>query len=187
MKDGNGIEDARLVGRARSGDARAFERLARRHLRAAYAVALAILGEPADAEDACQEGFLTALERLDDCREPERFAAWLMQIVRNRSRDALRRRAVRSALPLDAVRGVAGAGSPLLDAERAELRARLLEGLRALGETQREIVLLHDLEGWKHAEIGAALGLSEGTVRNYLFHARRALRARLEPELRKEI
>jgi RNA polymerase sigma-70 factor (ECF subfamily) len=179
-------EDARLVQRARGGDAGAFERLVRRHLRAAHAVALAIVGEPADAEDVCQDSLVAALERLDECRQPERFAAWLLQIVRNRARDALRRRSVRAALPLEAAAAIAGPADPLRDAERSQLRERLLDGLRGRTEVQREIVLLHDLEGWRHAEIAAVLGLSEGTVRNYLFHARRAMRTRLEARVRQE-
>lgn len=171
--------DSRLVDRARSGDASAFEALVRRHLRAVYAVALAELGEPADAEDAVQDAFVNALERLEECREPARFEAWLVQIARNRARDLRRRRTVRIAGSLDEARGATSGSSPARDAERADLRGRLEEALRSLGETQREVVLLHDLQGWKHREIAEVLGVPEGTVRSHLFHARRALRARL--------
>lgn len=179
-------DEARLVERARAGDAHAFGQLVRRHLRAAYAVALAVMRTPADAEDVCQDAFVTALERLDDCRSPERFGAWLLQIVRNRARDALRRDVVRRAAPLDAVAERPGPENPAADAERAELRERLLEGLATLTEVQRTVVLLHDMEGWRHREIGAELDLPEGTVRAHLFHARRALRARLGTGLRQE-
>lgn len=178
--------DARLVQRAREGDSSAFEELVRRHLRAAYAVALACIGNPADAEDVCQDAFVTALERLDECRKPDRFAAWLMQIVRNRAHSLGRYRAVRQAMPLEDALSATASDDPARDVERAEVQRRLTEALEVLTEVQREIVLLHDLEGWRHREIGERLGLPEGTVRAHLFHARRALRAKLGSGLYEE-
>ena len=169
------IPDARLVHLSRSGDAAAFEALVRRHLRAAHAIALAITGEPADVEDVCQDAFITALERLDDCREPERFAAWLLKIVRNRARNYMRDRAARRAALLGVPPPATGA-EPAHDAERSDLRDRLTAALSTLPEIQREVVLLHDLEGWRHREVAAALGISEGMSRQHLFNARRALR-----------
>ena len=65
---------------------------------------------------------------------------------------------------------------PGLAAERAELRGRLGAALGRLPEQQREVVLLHDLEGWTHREIGERLDLPAGTVRSHLHHARRKLR-----------
>ena len=177
---------AHLLGRAQSGDAAAVERLVRMHMGAAYAVALAVTGDPEEAEDVVQDALVAALSRLGDVRTPEGFAPWLMQIVRNRGRNLLRSRAVRQALPLDEAAAHADGASPLRDTERSELRARLTAGLATLTEVQREVVLLHDLEGWKHREIGEALGLPEGTVRYHLFNARRSLRDRLGALLREE-
>jgi len=164
---------AELVMRARRGDGAAYGELVRRHMRAAYAVALAVLGRPADADDIAQDAFVTALERLRDCREPARFSGWLLQIVRNRALNALEKRKLRE--PSDEV--VAGAPAAAGD---VVLRARLLAALATLTEVQREIVLLHDLDGWTHAELADALGLSEVNCRQHLFTARRALRAALE-------
>lgn len=171
--------DAQLVELARAGDSAAFEKLVRRHLRVAYSVALATIGDPADAEDVCQDAFVTALERLDECRNADRFLAWLLQIVRNRAHSVRRYNLVRRAMPLEDALGAVGRDDPGRDVERSELRDRLTEALQGLTETQREIVLLHDLQGWRHREIGELLGIPEGTVRAHLFHARRALRARL--------
>ena len=170
---------AELVARARRGEPSAFDQLVRRHLRAAYAVALAVLGRAADADDVAQEAFVTALERLDDCREPARFSGWLIQIVRNRAKNALEKRKLRdSAGELTDVAVPGHAGDVVL-------RAQLLAALATLTPVQREIVLLHDLDGWTHAELADALGLSEVNCRQHLFTARRALRtelARLAPE-----
>lgn len=179
-------EVAHLLGRAQGGDPAAMERLVRLHMGAAYAVALAVTGDPTEAEDVVQDAMVAALSRIGDVRGPAGFAPWLMQIVRNRSRNLLRSRAVRAALPLEEAASAADGSSPLRDAERSEIRDRLADGLATLPEVQREVVLLHDLEGWKHREIGESLGLAEGTVRYHLFNARRALRARLGALLREE-
>jgi len=171
--------EARLVARALAGEARAFEELVRRHLRSVHAVALGVLGNPADAEDVSQEAFLIALEKLEECRDPERFAAWLMRIVRNRALNFRESRSRREGEPLERAAEAAGGDDPAREAERLELRERLLAALAGLPESQREVVLLHDLEGWRHREIGELLGTSEGAVRVRLSEARRRLRAAL--------
>lgn len=176
--------DAQLVERARRGDADAFERLVRRHLRTAQLTALSIVHEPADADDVCQDAFIRAIERIEDCRNPDRFVAWLLQIVRNQAHSLHRYRKVREASPLDSVVVPADASSdPERDVERSQLRARLTEEMRHLSEVQREVVLLHDLEGWRHREIAELLEMPVGTVRAHLSYARRALRERLGLEL----
>lgn len=169
-------DDAVLVERARRGDARAFEALVRRYTRPAHAVALAVVKEPADAEDVCQDAFVRALERLEDCRDASKFGAWFLRIVRNRAHSVRRYLGVREAAPLDALPLSSDEPGPAREADRSQLRENLKEALGDLTEVQREVVLLHDLEGWKHREIGEVLDLPEGTVRAHLFHARRALR-----------
>lgn len=178
--------DAVLVGRARQGSSEAFEALVRRHLRAAYAVALAQLGEAADAEDVCQDAFVTALKRIEECRRPDQFASWLLAIVRNRAHDFRRRRSVREALPLDAALTASGGPDPQREAERSELRDDLAGAMSGLSETQREVVLLHDFEGWSHREIGEKLGISGGSARVHLFRARKTLRERLSRRHKEE-
>jgi RNA polymerase sigma-70 factor, ECF subfamily len=167
---------AELVARARRGESSAFDQLVRRHLRAAFAVALAVLGRPADAEDIAQEAFVAARERRDDCREPARFSGWLLQIVRNRALHALAKRKLRDPSDQVVELGVA----PVLG--DVVLRAHLLAALATLTPVQREVVLLHDLDGWTHAEIAEALGISEVNCRQHLFTARKALRAELTHE-----
>ncbi len=170
--------DGELVLRARRGDERAFGLLVEKYRRGAYAVAYAVTGRQEDAEDAAQESFLVALQRLEECRSPERFAGWLMTIVRNRSRNLVRRESLRETDPVP-VSASTRLPTPDLDMERSELQAALRDALGALSDVQREIVLLHDLEGWKHREIGDRLSLPSGTVRSHLHFARRALREAL--------
>jgi RNA polymerase sigma-70 factor (ECF subfamily) len=171
--------DATLVGRARQGDAAAFETLVRRHLPSAHAVALARVGNPADADDVCQDAFITALQRLEECRQPDRFGAWLLSIVRHRGSDYRRYRAVRDSLPLEEATAATDRADPQHDTERGELREDLFQALAALTELQREVILLYDFEGWSHKEIAQKLGISEGSARVHLHNARRALRASL--------
>ena len=163
---------AELVTRAKRGDVSAFDQLVRRHLRAAYAVALAVLGRPADADDVAQDAFIAALERIDDCRDPARFSGWLIKIVRNRALNALEKRRLRDA---DELTDRPSDHTPT----DVALRRHLLTALATLTPVQREIVLLHDLDGWSHSELAEALGLSEVSCRQHLFTARRALRAEL--------
>jgi len=170
--------DGALVQRARNGEAQAFGRLVQRYQRAAYAVALSVTGRHEDAEDAAQEAFLVALERLDECRSPDRFAGWLMTIVRNRSRNLVRRESLRGMdqVPVS-TRSVDP--TPDVETETRELRGVLQEAMELLPAVHREIVMLHDLEGWKHREIAKRLDLPSGTVRSHLHFARKALRESL--------
>jgi len=175
------VTDAELVHRAREGDTDAFGALVRRHQRAAYMTALGVTGRPEDAEDVSQEAFLVALDRLDDCRDPARFVGWLLTIVRNRGRNYLRREGLRRGemIPPHVASSGPGPGEEL---DRSELREALSTALETLSEIRREVVLLHDLEGWKHREIAEVLDIPVGTVRSHLHFARKALRVALTHE-----
>lgn len=161
------------------GDAAAFEQLVRRHLRAAYSVAFAVTNDPDDAEDVAQDAFMAALERLEECKDPDRFSGWLLRIVRNRALNLRRAQSVRSAQPLSDVLEARSSSSPEQDTNRALLREELTTALGELTETQRQVVLLHDLEGYRHREIGDLLGISEGASRFHLSTARALLRGLL--------
>ena len=174
--NGMGASDAELVLRARRGGTEAFEELTRRHMRKAYLTALAQLGDVHAAEDVTQDALIAALERLDDCRNPEKFAAWLVRIARNKAHNYRRRERLRSTESLDAAERVSGGPDPSQEAARGELRERLLAAMDHLTERQREALYLFDVEGLRHAEIAELLGLREGNVRYHVFQARRALR-----------
>lgn len=177
-------EDVQLVERALEGDAVAIDRLVRLHLGAAYAVALGVTGDPDDAQDVVQDAFANVLGRLAECRNPATFSGWLIQIVRNTARNRVRYRRVRAAAPLDEARAARTGDDPSRDAEREELRRRLIDALPELSPVQREVLLLHDLEGWKHREIAEAMEIPDGTVRYHLFQARRRMRQVLGTQVR---
>ena len=168
--------DASLVARVRMGDSAAFEVLLRRHFRAAYLVALARVGERADAEDVCQEAFLRSWESILECRDPSRFCAWLIRIVRN---TALNRREyldVRATESFDDLMPYASASRTDHRTDQEELRVTLQRALAQLPVIQREVVLLHDLEGLAHGEVAARLDLSVLMSRRHLSDARKRLR-----------
>jgi RNA polymerase sigma-70 factor, ECF subfamily len=161
-----------LVLAAQRGEQAAFSELVRRHQRRAYAVARAIVINHEDAEDAVQEAFLHAYRAIDRFLPDQAFGAWLHRIVANAALDVTRRRKVRDADELPET-----VASPFRDpAEKGELRQRLLSALETLPERQRAVILLHDVEGYKHAEIGKMLDIPEGTARSDLHYARSQLR-----------
>jgi RNA polymerase sigma-70 factor (ECF subfamily) len=168
-------EERRLVTEAQSGNADAFGVLVRTHQRRAYAVARAIVPTHEDAEDAVQDGFLHAYRALDRFLPGQPFGAWLHRIVANAALDLTRRRRVRDAeaLPDNLTTG------PYDPAEASDLRSRLRSGLASLTVRQRAVIVLHDVQGFRHGEIGRLLGIPEGTARSDLFHARLALRRAL--------
>jgi RNA polymerase sigma-70 factor (ECF subfamily) len=168
-------ETAEFVCRAQRGDRAAFAALVKGYLRAGYAVALSVLSRPADAEDVAQDSFLKAFERIETCREPEHFAAWFLQIVRNRAFNWLESRRLRD-VSADGAKVIEFSTTP---AESAGMRQALLDALAVLDPRQREVVLLHDLENWTHPEIAAALEISEVWSRQHLFRARQILRTKL--------
>lgn len=172
--DDRALAERAVVLAAQAGDAQAFAALVRLHQRRAYAVARAIVLTHEDAEDAVQEGFLHAFRALDRFRPEQAFGAWLHRIVANAALDLARRRKVRDADELP--ESVASPRATRDAAERDELRTRLRAGLDRLPERQRAVIVLHDVEGFKHAEIGGMLGIPEGTARSDLHHARALLR-----------
>ncbi len=165
-------EERSLVARALAGDKDGFAGLVRIHQRRAYLVARAVVLTHEDAEDAVQDGFFRAYEALDRFDAAQSFGAWLNRIVANAALDLSRRRKVRSAEELsdtfpDAFRD---------PAEQGELRRRLQAALATLPQRARAVLVLHDIEGFTHAEIGEMLGIPGGTARSDLHHARQKLK-----------
>ena len=171
-------DETALVARARAGDHAAFGALAERYAGVARRVARAVLGDPDDADDAAQDGFLSVLVKLEQYDPRRPFGPWLLRIVANAATDRRRRRTVRRVEPLDPGL-VAGGTRPDAAAERRALSERLRQALAELPERRRIAVVLFDVEGYSHAEIAAVLGIPEGTARSEVFHARRRLRVSL--------
>lgn len=185
VRDGAG--EGRLVGLAQRGVAEARERLAARHRRSAYLLALQLLGNPDDALDVAQESMLRFFGRLESFDAGRPVRPWLFQIVRNQVRDLRRRRRVRKSEPLepeagDLSRQIADPSQdPEASAAAAELRRRIWRALSTLGERQREILVLRDYHDLAYAEMAEVLKIPVGTVMSRLHGARKALRRVLGP------
>ena len=169
-------EERALAEAARKGDQAAFAGLVRLHQRRAYLVARAIVTVHEDAEDAVQEGFVRAWQAIERFDPSQGFGAWVNRIVANAALDITRRRKVRSTEELnDALQ------SPFRDpAQDAELKSRLSDALAQLPERARSVIVMHDIEGFTHVEIGEMLGIPGGTARSDLHHARQKLRTLLQ-------
>lgn len=170
------VPDRVLADRVRAGgDESAFRTLYGRHTPAIYQFALRLAGghEP-DAEDVVQETWFRAVERLDGFRWEANLRTWLRAIALNVWRRRMRDRSP-NWLPIedDLLPGPA----PVDPADRLDLE----RALTLLPPGYRAVLLLHDGEGRTHAEIGEALGISEGTSKSQLWRARTRLRTLLSP------
>jgi len=173
------LPDEALAQRVRAGDRQSLEELVRRYVRPVHVVVASFLSEPDDVDDAAQETFLRALRAIDryDMRRP--FAPWIYQIARNVARNQLAALTRRRTEPFS-LEGPEGSDpTPDQEAERAEIRARVDERLAYLPEQRRTAFRLVDVEGMAAEEAGRIMGISPGTVRSHVHHARRALREAL--------
>ncbi len=169
---------AALVGRAKEGDLGAFERLVALHERQVLRTAHGLLGDREDARDAAQEAFLRMfryLARFDATRE---LAPWLYRLTVNVCRDLSRRRGPAPTVSLDDLPDAVLVEPAAQDGRTdAGDRARLLRrALAALTVTEREAVVLRDLQGLSTGETARALGCRETTVRSHLSRGRLKLR-----------
>jgi RNA polymerase sigma-70 factor (ECF subfamily) len=171
-----------LVERAQAGDRDAFEMLVRQKVDAVYRTAYAILGNPADAQDATQETFIAAWRALPRLREPDRFAAWLGRITTNACRMSLRHRRSVREIPMDPDDDRSAVGSyepPDGSIAGAQAFDRAFERLPV---EQRALLVAHHLEGKPLADMAAELEIPVGTVKSRLHTARAALERSLEDE-----
>ncbi|WP_062429753.1 RNA polymerase sigma factor [Herbidospora daliensis] len=160
--------DAELVRAAVTGDVTGLGLLLSRHRAGMLAVALAVLGHSADAEDAVQDAMLVAVRRIDDLRDPDAAGPWLRAIVRNASRARLRTAA---AVPLPELPAREPTPEELL--ERRALRDWVWHAVNDLSEPVRLVALLrHFSDVTSYDQIAALCEVPVGTVRSRLSHAR---------------
>ncbi len=172
-----GADPGLLVRRAQEGDLGAFEALYRMHVGRVHVLAARLTGNAAAGEELTQQAFVRAWRRLGMFRGEAAFATWLHRLTVNLFLDERRRalsRGADAALELaDQVPARCPADpSAGLDLERA---------IAALPPGARTVFVMHDVEGWGHAEIAAATGIAVGTSKAQLHRARALLREVLSP------
>ncbi len=170
-----------VVKRAQAGDRDAFGELVEQFQPTVHSIALRRLGNPSDAVELSQEVFLHVLQRLDQLREPERFAGWLRQVaVRMAINRATRRLAPASVdtSVLEATYEVADEPiEQLIVRERADRVRSALAGLKSL---DREALDAFYIRGHSLLEIAEELDVPLGTVKRRLHTARKRLKQALE-------
>ncbi len=159
---------------ANAGDEAAFRELYGRHTPRLYQFVLRVLGgDEAEAEDVVQETWIRATTNLGSFRWESRFETWLTGIGLNLSRNRLRRSDRREQLhDADRTGSEPRGRDERIDLERA---------ISLIPAGCRTVLILHDLEGFKHAEIAEKLGVTEGTSKSQLWSARRHMRQLLGP------
>lgn len=180
--------EAFLVDRARHGDRDAFGSLIDARLTATLRIAMAILGNEADARDATQDAFVRVWLYLPGLRDADRFDQWFGRILVNTCRSAVRgrgRRWVRE-VSVTAMPGVGVGFDP--PAEQRDLRSQdddmVGRALDRLSVPERTLLVLHYYEELSLAEIADRVGIPAKTVKSRLFTARRALERAVEGERR---
>lgn len=166
-----------LLARARGGDATAFEQIYRLFERAAYTLALRMLGQPDAARDVLHEAMFKVFMALGQYRNEAPFWAWLRQIVLNEALMKLRRRDPPTAdVDADEIADIAPPPWVLADAQLLE---RALEKLPAL---TRSVLWLYHVEGYSHPEIAGMVGKTTSFSKSQLARGTARLRGLLDPQ-----
>jgi RNA polymerase sigma-70 factor (ECF subfamily) len=185
--------DAELAVRIAAGEHAAFEALMRRHNRALFRTARAILRDDAEAEDALQEAYLQAYRAIGTYRAEAKLSTWLARIVANEALMRVRKRARRAEIvPMQA--GVSETEineipddnmneTPERSAQRTEMRRLLEAQIDALPDDYRVVFVLRAVQELSVEETAEALGIPQATVRTRLFRARSLLREGLATKI----
>ena len=164
-------DDLALVRQSLAGQTEAFGALVNRYQKVMYTVALRMLGNAEDAQDATQDAFVKAYMRLATFDSSYRFYSWMYRILVNECLNVNRDR--RPQEPLDA--DAAGSGTPFDNALAAERRDQINVALLQLSPEYRTVVVLRHFAGQSYGEIAEALSIPEKTVKSRLYSARQRL------------
>ena len=176
--NGNGrVNERQLVARVVDGDPAAQRELYDSHVDRIYRLAYRLAGEDELARDFTQLTFIRAFERIGDFRFESSLGTWLHTIGVSIALNGLRKaKTLRTReAPIEAAAAI---GTVTREAE-PDLKARLKAAIDSLSEKYRTVFLMHDVEGYTHDEIGAALGIPPGTSKTRLFQGRAKLREAL--------
>jgi RNA polymerase sigma-70 factor (ECF subfamily) len=175
---------AATIRAAADGDRAALHDLLEPEAGRLYAVCLRMLGDAVAAEDASQEALIRIIRSVSGFDRRSRFSTWTTRIAMNVCLTRLRerKRRDRHAPKVRIHAGASARGEPEADerVQDREQRRAVLSALDALSNEHRAVLVLRDVRGMDHEQIGAVLGLPVGTVKSRVFRARAALRGLLE-------
>lgn len=173
------LSDPILVRRAKDGDRLALEALCARHSERVHRIALHILRDPDDANDAAQESLVKLVQRVGQFRGQSQFSTWLHRLVVNTCKDVAQAKWLRRTEPLLEDTRVARDGDPQRALAESESRRELGRCLAELPAAQATVVALKDGFDVSFEEIAAATGMPVGTAKCYAHRGRNGLRERL--------
>ncbi len=187
-------EEQVLVRRAKDGELTAYDELIQRYQERIYATVYHMTANHEDANDLAQETFIKAYKALHSFKGDSSFYTWIYRIAVNKTINFLKQRRNRTHMSLNDVDfnvehdpdmlALVSHNTPHRAAKLSELSASLNAALLKLSEVHRMVVVLHDVQGVPHEEIGKLMNCNVGTVRSRLFYARQQLQALLSDYLK---
>jgi RNA polymerase sigma-70 factor (ECF subfamily) len=188
-------DETQIIASILAGNTHEFHDLIRPHERSVFVMALSLLHNEADAEEAAQEAFLKAFRNLANFRGDSKFSTWLISITLNEARSRLRSAKTMKMESLDEAPDVPGHVSPALlrdwreipseALERKEVRSLLQQAITDLPLIYREVFMLRDVEELSVNQSAEALGITVSSVKVRLHRARIMLQKKLVPQLKR--
>lgn len=174
----HGVSEAQLIEAARAGNQRAMGELYAAHSGRVYSVVRRVVGDDHLAEDVSQDAWIRAFEKLHLFRGDAAFSTWMHRLAVNAAVNKLRSQGRRSKLETSPELEL-----PVQEPDESFLNQKqLARALDALPNGYRTVLVLHDVEGLTHDEIGERLGIAAGTSKSQLHKARGRMRQLLEPK-----
>lgn len=175
------MNERELIARLQKRDEAAFEELIRQYEKKVYTLCFRMCGNSEDAEEAAQDAFLALWRGIDRFRQESSLSTWIYRLATNACIDTLRRRKKQSgSVSLDDeelfVDAVDTSPQPQETVERREAQKLLQEGLSALPEEYRKVLILREIEGLSYTEIAESASIELGTVKSRISRGRSLLR-----------
>lgn len=175
------MNERELIARLQKRDEAAFEELIRQYEKKVYTLCFRMCGNSEDAEEAAQDAFLALWRGIDRFRQESSLSTWIYRLATNACIDTLRRRKKQSgSVSLDDeelfVDAVDTSPQPQETVEHCEAQELLQEGLSALPEEYRKVLILREIEGLSYTEIAESASIELGTVKSRISRGRSLLR-----------
>lgn len=175
------MDERELIARLQKRDEAAFEELIRQYEKKVYTLCFRMCGNSEDAEEAAQDAFLALWRGIDRFRQESTLSTWIYRLATNACIDTLRRRKKQSgSVSLDDeelfVDAVDTSPQPQETVEHRETQKLLQEGLSALPEEYRKVLILREIEGLSYTEIAESASIELGTVKSRISRGRSLLR-----------
>ena len=175
------MNERELIARLQKRDEAAFEELIRQYEKKVYTLCFRMCGNSEDAEEAAQDAFLALWRGIDRFRQESSLSTWIYRLATNACTDTLRRRKKQSgSVSLDDeelfVDAVDTSPQPQETVEHRETQKLLQEGLSALPEEYRKVLILREIEGLSYTEIAESASIELGTVKSRISRGRSLLR-----------